>query len=564
MTTILGSFFIALVFSLVGTPLAGKLGRLTGAIDRPDERKVHSISIPRSGGIAIFVAFGLTVSLSDLFGTTVSQLFLWDIKNITFFVGAVIVFAAGFVDDIHRLSPRIKLLFQILAASVAFAGGFRITSYYFTSVSVESVIISYFLTVFWFVLLINAINLIDGLDGLAAGITFFVCAILTTLLVWRDEYLPATLFAALGGSVLGFLRYNFNPASVFMGDGGSYFLGYAIAGLSIIGTAKAQTATVVLIPLLAMGVPVFDTILSPIRRFIVGKKPFQPDKSHIHHKLLEMGLSTKKSVLLIYGISVVLCLFAIAVVNIKDRRAGLFLVIVGIAALVFTRKLGYFEYIASDKVFGWFRDMTDAVGLSQSRRSFLGLQIEISRSRTIEDLWGNVCQALEFLRVDRADLYLRAQAASGSGGAVDHYDGEERRIGKITSQRGGGSVSWQTIGPNGQAVILHWAREGCRREEDTRKGYMLRVELPLMNGSPETAKTFILYKDAKREQIDGFILRRIEQLRETMMHTLDLIEREVKGKIEPATQAAVDPVRADMQGQRPVNATQGTLFKIKE
>ena len=514
MTTVIATFFVALLVSLGATPLARTLGKVVGAVDNPNARKVHKTTIPRSGGVAIFVAFIVTILLSRFLKTGVSDLLVWDTKMLGFMAGAVIMFAVGFLDDVYRLSARLKLLCQVLCATVAFGAGLHVDAYYFTTIPVHSAVISYFLTVFWFVLFINAINLIDGLDGLAGGITFFVCVMLAVLLVWQNHYLPAMLFATLGGAVLGFLRYNFNPASIFMGDGGSYFLGYAIAGLSMIGSAKTQTATVVLIPLLAMGIPVFDTVLSPIRRFLVGRKLFQPDKSHIHHKLLDMGFSTRKAVLLIYAISVALCLFAIAMVNFQDKRAGLFLIVVGIAAVLFTRKLGYFEYLASDKLFGWFRDITDVAGISHSRRSFLGLQIEISHARSAEEMWESVCHALEFLKFDRADL-ASGSPENGNG----PFTGADRR--KVKKEENGiFPLTWQT-----GAMDFHWVRGHYRRLADLDKVHMLTVKLP-MTAVPGEGLTLYLHKDTKRDQLDSFTLRRVEQLRETMVRTLDWIARE--------------------------------------
>ncbi|HEY3278243.1 MAG TPA: MraY family glycosyltransferase [Syntrophorhabdaceae bacterium] len=539
MTTVIATFFIALLISLIAAPLAGKLGRLIGAVDKPNERKMHYGTIPRSGGIAIFVAFWLTMLLCGFLKTQVSELFTWNPKMIGFFTGGGLIFAVGLLDDIYRLGAKVKLLLQIAAATVAFGSGMQVDTYYFLGGTIHSFIISYCLTIFWFVLLINAINLTDGLDGLAGGITFFVCIIITVLLVWRGLYLSALLFAALGGSVLGFLRYNFNPASIFMGDGGSYFLGYAIAGLAILSSAKAQTATIVLIPLIAMGVPVFDTILSPVRRFMIGKKLFQPDKSHIHHKLVEMGFSKTKAVLLIYAISVALCLFAVVMVNIQDKRAGLFIIIVGVAALLFTRKLGYFEYLASDKVFGWFRDITDVAGISHNRRSFLGLQIEISQSQDLEELWENVGKALEFLRFDRADLYVGAEYGV-TGETRSSYVGHERRHdnAKLSEPVSGFPLSWEAAGPRRESWSLHWVRGYYRRRQDVDKGYMLTVKVPLVDSEFMPA-TLHLIKDTKKEQLDNFTLRRAEQLRETMIKALDWIEREKKEHLQPVHQKGV-------------------------
>jgi UDP-GlcNAc:undecaprenyl-phosphate/decaprenyl-phosphate GlcNAc-1-phosphate transferase len=533
MKTLLAAFLIAFLTSLAATPLATKLGIWIGAVDRSNERKVHRGTIPRSGGLAIFLAFVLTLGLISFSGTKLAGLVRWDSKTMAFFGGAVLIFTVGFIDDLFRLRARVKLFSQILAATVAFVGGIQITTYYFTVVPTQSILISYVLTVFWFVLIINAINLIDGLDGLAGGIIFFVCSILLILLVWQKNLLPALYFAALGGAVLGFLRYNFNPASVFMGDGGSYFLGFAIAGLSIIGSSKAETGTALIIPLLAMGIPVFDTLLSPVRRFIMGQKLFKADKSHIHHRLVERGFSTRKAVLLIYAVSCTLCGFAIVVVNFQQRRAGLFLIIVTIAALAFSRKLGYFEYLAFDKLLGWFKELSDVSGLSHDRRSFFRLQIDISRSRTMEDLWQNVCSALESLRLDRA-TFCPAASVEGVWEDSGPYGGQERRIGECRMDLEKGSLQWETPGQNGETQVLCWARGYYRRKEDIEKEYIFKVKLPLMNGSPENIRALVLFKDIKREHLDDFTLRRIEQLRRTIVQTLNWLEREKKKTPEPA------------------------------
>ena len=217
MTTILAIFITALVLSLVLTPLAGRLGIRFGAVDYPEERKVHTSSLARCGGIGIFLSFLLTLFASSLFiSTSVSGLLVLDSQMALILLGALIVFGIGLFDDFHRLGSMIKFLFQIIAATAAFLGGLQIGHLDFFGVSLHFSILSYFITVFWFVLLINAVNLIDGLDGLAGGITFFACTVMVILAIMKQNYLIAMLFAALGGSTLGFLRYNFNPASIFL------------------------------------------------------------------------------------------------------------------------------------------------------------------------------------------------------------------------------------------------------------------------------------------------------------------------------------------------------------
>lgn len=533
MTTVIVVFFIALIASLAATPLAGRLGILIGAVDKPSGRKVHHLPTPRSGGIAILAAFSIAVCLGGFLKSGVFDLFVKDPKNIGFFVGAIVLFVLGFADDIFHLSHRTKFLFQVLAASAAFFGGVRINAYYFTGVLTHSAPISYCLTVFWFLLLVNAINLIDGLDGLAGGIVFFTCTILAVLLGLKSLYLQAALFAALGGTVLGFLRYNFEPASVFLGDGGSYFLGYMVAGLAIICSAKAEATTLVLVPLIAMGVPVFDTVLAPVRRFLIGRKLFQADRDHIHHKLLEMGFSKRKAVFVIYGASIALCLLSISVSNLRDREAGLFLIIASASAFVFAHKLGYLQYLALDKI-GWFRDLIDATGLSRSRRSFLALQIDISRSRTIEDLWKNVCAALDFLNFDRAD-FRAASSAFKTGnletGTITCYNGDERRngAGHRAAENVGVTTYRTSPGQGGDDQTFNWSRGYYRRKEDVQKESIFKVELPLAkDGLPEIATTLCLFKDVKKGGLDAFTLRRVEQLRRTLTRTLGRIDQSRK------------------------------------
>jgi len=510
MTTILAIFFISLLISLVLTPLAGKLGGKFGGLDIPSERKVHSHSIPRSGGIAIFFAFFITLALSTLFMTDVSDQLVLDSKTWFFVLGALIVFGVGIFDDFHRLGHKTKFLFQIIAASVAFWGGIRIGNVAIFGMSFEFELMSYFVTVFWFLLIINAINLIDGLDGLAAGICFFASSVMIILLTISGNFLFAMVFASLAGTLLGFLRYNFNPASIFMGDGGSYFLGYAIAGLSIMCSIKTQVGAVMLIPVLALGVPIFDTLLSPIRRFVIGRGMFRADKSHIHHKLLAMGLSTRKIVLITYGITCGLCLFAIILVNFRDEFAGFLLIILAVGAFFFVRKLGYLDYFTSEKFYGWFRDITDTAGFTLERRSFLDLQIKISKSEDLRDLWKNTCCALEMLEFDIAEFRPQGKSNSNytdkSHFATYWMPAEEQR-------------------KNGGKDAFFWKRGETDVTQYARKDALLKLELPLVNGNRERAiGTLSLVKDLKRDQITHYTLRRVEHLRRTIVRVLGKFE----------------------------------------
>jgi UDP-GlcNAc:undecaprenyl-phosphate GlcNAc-1-phosphate transferase len=500
MTTILITFIVAFVLSLIFTPLAKRLGNNFGAIDTPNERKIHTKPIPRTGGLAIFLSVILTLFLSSFFNTNVSNLLFIDKKMLFFLSGGLLCFGIGFFDDFRRLGPKVKVFFQVVAATLAFWGEIHIGHFEIFSVSVEFGYLSYFLTVFWFIFFINAVNLVDGIDGLAGGIVVFAAVIMIILSILKADFLTAMFFAALGGGVLGFLRYNFNPATIFLGDGGSYFLGYTVAALSIMGSVKSQIGAAILIPLLALGVPLFDTILSPLRRFVRGKKIFHPDNDHIHHRLLTLGFSAKKAVLLIYAITAALCISAIILVNVRDEQSGLFLIVLGGGAAFLIRKLGYFNYYGSQTIYRWLNDILDTAGFSRKRRSFLNFQIDLDNSVNLEEVWLNACKAFEWLKFDLAEM------------KIDNMVGLKRE--KIRK-------------------AFSWRRNGFDNKNDICKEYLLKIELPLLYNGNQLYGTLWLIKDLKMDTISNFTLRRIEHLGGTLMETLAKVEtryRNLQGK----------------------------------
>jgi len=509
MTTLLAIFLISLLLSLILTPIAKWLGQQLGAIDIPNERKCHQIPIPRNGGLAIVSTFFLTLILMSFFNTDISNKLDLNRQMIFLFTGSFICFAVGLFDDFKRLGPYVKFMVQIIAATIAFMGGIRIEFFYLGDFHFQAGMFSYFITVFWFVFFINAINLIDGLDGLAAGITFFACVVLVVLSIIREDFLTAVLFTALSGSILGFLRYNFNPASIFMGDGGSYFLGYIIAGLSIVGAVKSQLGAALLIPLIALGVPIFDTMISPLRRFMLGKSLFKPDKGHIHHRLLEKGLSARRSVLIIYGISICLCLFSILLVNFRNEQAGLFLIILGSGSVVFIRKIGYFDYFATDKIYGWFKDVTDEAGFTRDRRTFLSLQLEIANAVKLNTLWGKICNALDRLEFDMAELVIHNEEEMNHAATPLKEDIPVDNQNHTCCMKN--TFEWI------------WIRETFHPEQDISKPGIFKIELPLLNNDDKSFGTLWLIKDLQRNTISHYTLRRVEHLRRSIIRALKKI-----------------------------------------
>ena len=295
------AFLIAFSISFFTTPLAKKIAFRVGAIDYPKERGVHTKPIPRMGGIAIVLGFMFTLLLVTPF---MPLLNLKQFLGVT--AGAAIIFILGFFDDIHNLSAKFKLVFQIIAALLVTSSGIKIqfVSWPFLDHSLISLqALTTPLTVIWIVGVTNAVNLIDGLDGLAAGVSSIASICLMALSIHSGYPLALILTATLAGSCLGFLPYNFNPATIFMGDTGSTFLGFILAVISVLGLLKTYTFATIFIAVLVLGLPIFDTTFAILRRFLNGKPIMEADKGHLHHRLMDKGYSQKQTVVTLYGIS---------------------------------------------------------------------------------------------------------------------------------------------------------------------------------------------------------------------------------------------------------------------
>lgn len=325
-------FVLAFILAFSATPIAKKLAFKVGAIDVPrDERRMHKKPIARLGGLAIVAAFLVSIFFYIITNSFNGGGFLNpDIKFWGFIAGAIIISGLGAVDDTKQLSAKIKLVFQLLAAFLVVFTGTRIeilTNPFSVEGSSELIpLISYPLSILWIVGITNAINLIDGLDGLAAGVSSIASLSLFFVSVISGSLSTAVLTAALAGAALGFLPYNFNPAKIFMGDSGALFLGYTLSVISIQGMLKQYAAIAIAIPLLVLGLPLFDTMFAILRRLMQGKSPMEADRGHLHHRLIDMGLSQKQSVVVMYIASSALGLCAIVLAD-KGVLSAIILVI---------------------------------------------------------------------------------------------------------------------------------------------------------------------------------------------------------------------------------------------
>jgi len=302
-----------------------------GALDAPDDRKVHTRPIPRMGGLAIYVAFVLAVLASMHINREIMGLL----------VGGTVILIVGIIDDLKPLPAKVKLLGQIVAAAVLVMFDIRIE--WLTNPFGEMLYVDYLaipVTIIWVVSLTNTVNLIDGLDGLAAGVSTIAAITILLVALQQNFVAVAILTAALAGSALGFLQHNFNPAKIFMGDTGSMFLGYMLAAISILGAVKSAATIALIVPIVALGLPILDTAFAIIRRYMSGRPIFKPDKGHLHHRLLEMGLTQKQAVLLMYVISGCLGLSAIALTEV-NQSLGMFIIVVLLSvAYIGARKVG--------------------------------------------------------------------------------------------------------------------------------------------------------------------------------------------------------------------------------
>lgn len=321
---------VPFLFVLALIPFIKKVANHIGAIDIPNERKVHKVSIPRLGGLGIYLGFiaGYTIfgEMSD--------------KMNAILIGSIIIIITGIVDDIKPVPAKIKLLFQIIAASiVAIYGEILLKDLSAFGLYIHFGSLSYIITILFIVAIINCINLIDGLDGLAAGLSsIYFITIGIVIVVWKQSFgLDAILTFIMLGSTLGFLCHNFNPAKIFMGDTGSMFLGYMIAVIALLGF-KNVTLTTLLVPIALLAIPIIDTFFAILRRIINHKPITMPDKAHLHHQLLNVGLSHRNVVLVIYLIQIIFSA-AMLIYMIYDRTVGVVIyAILFILAFIFIMK----------------------------------------------------------------------------------------------------------------------------------------------------------------------------------------------------------------------------------
>ncbi len=327
---------VAFLISFAATPMVISLAHKINAIDVPkDARRVHKKPIPLIGGLAIFYGFIVSV----LCFATIDK----EIAGVL--IGSVIMVTVGVIDDMTDMKAIVKLLFQILAASVVVYSGVRIEHFanpfyglFGSPYIVLNFWVSVVVTVIWIVGICNAVNLIDGLDGLAVGISSIASVSMLALTLLTFNFNAAILTAAVAGACFGFLPYNFNPAKIFMGDTGALFLGFILGCISVQGFLKMSALISFAIPLLVLGLPIFDTLFAIVRRVLTGRSPMSPDRGHLHHRLLDMGFSQKQTVAILYTMTAALCLTAV-VISIQGYMRGILLILAVLLIILVSLRL---------------------------------------------------------------------------------------------------------------------------------------------------------------------------------------------------------------------------------
>lgn len=344
----LGIFASSLILSFILTRYVRGVATARGWVSEPSsERHLHRAPLPRLGGVAIFLAFVLSVGAALLIAALRPDLrFASSLHSLTtILVPGVLIFILGLYDDVHTVSPTFKFAVQAAAGAMLWLGGLRILE---IPVLFGAHHLPWFiglvLTIIWVLGITNAFNLIDGLDGLAAGSALFSTLVVFVVALLNQSSLVALMTVALTGAILGFLRFNFNPATIFLGDSGSLFIGFMLSALALEGTQKAPTVIAVAIPVVSFGLPILETSLSVLRRLIGGRPVFTADREHIHHKLLQLGLSHRQVVIVLYAVSALFALLSLFLLWPTGSSLGLVLAVLGTGVWLGVQHLGYLEF----------------------------------------------------------------------------------------------------------------------------------------------------------------------------------------------------------------------------
>lgn len=387
-------YFGAVVVVMAIMPIVTRAARALQIVDDPGVRKIHKSKVPRIGGLAVLIGM-LTVTvpalaLDNAIGAALRETLG---QVVVLLAASIFMFVVGLADDVKPLRARVKLAAQLLAAGTVCAFGMRVESVTVGSLTVTLGWLSWPATVIWIVGITNAVNLIDGLDGLAAGICAVTCGVIAVFCFYTGQIVMAVLMLALLGSLTGFLFFNFNPAKVFLGDCGTLFVGFFLASSSVMCAAKSLTIVGLALPALALGLPIFDTLLSILRRVLERRSIFSPDRNHIHHRLLTMGLHQRGAVIVMYVVTLCAACLGMSMMIMNDLSAIVVFLIVSLLLLGVFRFTGAIRLGESVAILK--RNLSLARRTREEKRDFESLQLRMREVNSFQDWWSALCDAAE-------------------------------------------------------------------------------------------------------------------------------------------------------------------------
>jgi UDP-GlcNAc:undecaprenyl-phosphate GlcNAc-1-phosphate transferase len=513
----LGMFAASLLLSFVLTRYVRDVATLRGWVSKPaTDRHLHRTPLPRFGGVAIFLSF-LSISV---FALLLSRFYVhlhfgFSPRSLLAILAAgFLVFLLGVYDDVRPVGPYLKFSIQAIAAVMLYAGNLRILNlpvlfghHQFSS------LVGLPLTIVWVLAITNAFNLIDGLDGLAAGSALFSTIVVFVVALLSHSSLVSLLTLSLAGAILGFLRFNFNPATIFLGDCGSLFIGFMLSALALLGAEKSPTIIAVAIPVVSFGLPILETTLSVIRRFISGRPVFTADREHIHHKLLQLGFSHRQVVITLYAVSALFALLSLFLLWPTGSALGLVLAVVGTGVWMGVQHLGYLE-------FGELRRVASKT--IEQRQIFIN-NLAIRR-------------ATEELKVAREyDQVLRILSAAF--GASD-FDAVELRQQLIpldlfdpSNVRG-----FQAISDRGQEPTLRWKKAGSYVSSELVSAWNLTIDLVTSHNRRCGSMTLYRRYNERDLQLDINLLTSIFQV--SLADGLERVSTQTVQYIEPLKEAS--------------------------
>ena len=459
--TVAIAFLLSLACSAVFTPLVIKLAHRLNAFDHGlSSRKIHKAPIPRLGGVAIAAAFFVPITGLLLVNSGVGHLFYSDgLRPLGLYVGGALIALLGIYDDLKGAGAKLKFSVQFAVAALVYFLGYRIDALanpFGPTIQLGWLGLPF--TMVWIAGVINAINLIDGLDGLAGGVALVAVGMSFVFALLRADPLMMLFTAALAGALIGFLRYNFNPAKIFMGDTGSMFLGFVLAVSAIETSQKSSTAIAILIPIIVLGLPITDTMLAIWRRGVRGAPLFQADRGHIHHRLLDAGLTQRGACLALWGVSMGLGLVALVLAFASSHDAALILVGLGLASALVLRWLGYLQIERTNEVL-------DLCRRNLARRdSIKVIATQLRSAAEVTEVWESVRAVAPALGAECACLRM---AGDPPGSASSNDDLARRRCHALGKDRSCTGHNLRGERPGARVLALGWNDQRTHVDSDT-------------------------------------------------------------------------------------------------